>query len=135
MADKNITVEIVTPERIVFSELVDFVVVPGIQGYLGVLPMHAPIVSGLNVGVLKVITSGRETKLAISGGFMEVNQDNVVILADTAERGEEVDILRAKAARERAEQKLSNRSADVDSARAEMALRRAVARIKASGQD
>lgn len=135
MADKNITVELVTPERLVLSEPVDFVVVPGIEGYLGILPMHAPIVSGLNIGVLKVITGGKETKLAISGGFLEVSNDKVVILADTAERGDEIDVLRAKAALERADRRLNNRTHDVDAARAEMALRRAMIRLKAAGHE
>lgn len=135
MADKNITVEIVTPERLVYSETADMIVVPGVEGYLGILPLHAPIVSGLNVGILKVITDGKESKLAISGGFMEVSDNKVVVLADTAELGNEVDVLRAKSARERAEQRLSNRTSDIDAARAEMALRRAVARLKAAGAE
>lgn len=134
MADKSLTVEIVSPERFVFSEEVDFVVVPGVEGYLGILPMHAPIVVALTIGVMKVIIAGKETKLAISGGFMEVSDDKVAILADTAERGDEVNVIRAKAARERAEQRLANRTADIDAARAEMALRRALTRLKAAGQ-
>ena len=72
--------------------------------------------------------------MAISGGFMEVNNDKVVVLADTAEHADEVDVIRATSARERAENRLANRTADVDAARAEMALRRAMARLKASGQ-
>ncbi|PKM47922.1 MAG: ATP synthase F1 subunit epsilon [Firmicutes bacterium HGW-Firmicutes-8] len=135
MADKNITVEIVTPERVVFSEPVDFVVVPGVEGYLGILPMHAPIVSGINNGIIKVITGGAQTKISTSGGFLEVNNDKVVILAETAERDDEIDVIRAKAARERAEQRLANRTADIDVARAELALRRALIRLKAVGQD
>ncbi|PKM82212.1 MAG: F0F1 ATP synthase subunit epsilon [Firmicutes bacterium HGW-Firmicutes-14] len=135
MADKNLDVEIVTPERVVFREPVDFVVVPGIEGYLGILPMHAPIVSGLNIGVLKVINKGKETKLAISGGFMEVNKDKVVILADTAESSDEIDVERAKAARERAQNRLANRTHDIDVIRAEMALRRALTRLKAVGRE
>jgi F-type H+-transporting ATPase subunit epsilon len=135
MSDKNITVEIVTPERMVMSELAEFVVVPGSEGYLGVLPMHAPIVSGLNIGVLKVIIAGKETKVAISGGFMEVNQDIVVILADSAEKSDEIDVNRANAARERAEQRLSSRTHDIDVARAELALRKALTRLKASGHE
>ena len=135
MADRNVVVDIVTPERIVYSEPADFLVVPGIEGYLGILPLHAPIVSGLNIGVLKVIKEGKETKVAISGGFMEVNDNRAVILADTAERADEIDIHRAKEARERAEQRLANKSYDIDIARAEMALRRAVARLKASGKE
>jgi len=135
MADKHITVEVVAPERIAFSNDVDFVVVPGIEGYMGILPQHAPIVSGLNIGVLKVIDAGKETKVAISGGFMEVNENKVVILADTAELGSEIDVVRAKEAKERAEARLSSKSFDVDVARAEMALRRAVTRLKASGHE
>jgi len=133
MADRNISVEIVTPDRVVFNEPGEFVVVPGIEGYLGVLPMHAPIVSGLNIGVLKVITGGKENKLAISGGFMEVNNNKVVILADTAERSNEIDVERAKKARERAENRMTNLAKDTDIVRAELALRKALARLKASG--
>jgi F-type H+-transporting ATPase subunit epsilon len=135
MADRNVVVDIVTPERIVYSEPADFLVVPGIEGYLGILPLHAPIVSGLNIGVLKVIKEGKETKVAISGGFMEVNENRAVILADTAERADEIDVHRAEAARERAEQRLANKSYDIDIARAEMALRRAITRLKASGKE
>lgn len=133
MADKNITVEIVTPEREVFSEPADFVVVPGVLGYLGILPNHAPIVAGVDIGIIKVIAGKNEIKFAVSGGFMEVNQNKVVLLADSAERGNEINIDRARAAQERAQQRLANRSADVDVARAEYALRRAITRIKASG--
>lgn len=133
MADKNITVEIVTPEREVFSEPADFVVVPGVLGYLGILPNHAPIVAGVDIGIIKVIAGNNEIKFAVSGGFMEVNQNKVVLLADSAEQGNEINIDRARAAQERAQQRLANRSADVDVARAEYALRRAITRIKASG--
>lgn len=133
MADKNITVEIVTPERVAYSEPADFVVVPGVEGYLGILPMHAPIVAGIDIGIIKVITGGKETLLAVGGGFMEVNNDKVVILADSAERSDEIDIKRAKAAQERAEQRLASRASDIDIARAEVALRRAISRIKAAG--
>ncbi len=135
MADKNLTVEIVTPERMVFSEPAEMVVVPGVEGYLGILPLHAPIVSGLEIGVLKVVNGGKEAKIAISGGFMEVSNDRVVVIADTAEQGNEIDVLRAKSAQERAEQRLNNRTADIDAARAETSLRRAVARLRAAGQD
>ena len=135
MADKNLKVEIVTPERIVFGEDADFVVVPGVEGYLGVLPMHAPIVSGINIGVLKVMASNKETRMAISGGFMEVNNDKVVVLATSAEKADEIDVSRAKAAKERAEQRLANRTNDIDVARAEMALRRSLARLKATGHE
>lgn len=133
MADKNITVEIVTPEREVYSEQADFLVVPGVEGYLGILPMHAPIVAGIDIGIIKVIAGGKEIKFAVGGGFMEVNQDRVVLLADSAESSEEIDVNRAKAAQERAQQRLANRANDIDLARAEFALRRAMSRLKAAG--
>ncbi len=135
MSDKQVLVEIVTPEKIVFEEEVEFVVVPGEEGYLGILAQHAPMVAALKIGVLKVIQNQKEVKMAISGGFMEVNKNKVVVLADTAERGDEVDVLRAKTAKERAEQRLASRTHDIDVVRAEMALRRAVARLKAAGHE
>ncbi|ADG83718.1 F0F1 ATP synthase subunit epsilon [Thermincola potens] len=135
MADKQVKVEIVTPERIVFSEDVEFVVVPGEEGYLGILANHAPIVAALKIGVMKVIQNQKEIKLAISGGFMEVSKNKLVVLADTAERGDEIDVARARAAKERAEQRLASRTHDIDLVRAELALRRAIARIKAAGHD
>lgn len=135
MADKQVKVEIVTPERIVFSEEVEFVVVPGEEGYLGILANHAPIVAALKIGVMKVIQNQKEIKLAISGGFMEVSKNKLVVLADTAERGDEIDVARARAAKERAEQRLASRTHDIDLVRAELALRRAIARIKAAGHD
>ena len=135
MSDKKVKVEIVTPERIVFGEDVQFIVVPGEEGYLGVLAGHAPLVASLKIGVMKVIQDQKETKMAITGGFMEVNENKVVILADAAERGDEIDVLRAKAAKERAEQRLQSRTHDIDMVRAEMALRRAVTRLKAAGQE
>ncbi|KNZ68413.1 ATP synthase F1 subunit epsilon [Thermincola ferriacetica] len=135
MADKQVKVEIVTPERIVFSEEVEFVVVPGEEGYLGILANHAPIVAALKIGVMKVIQNQKEIKLAISGGFMEVSKNKLVVLADTAERGDEIDVARARAAKERAEQRLASRTHDIDLVRAELALRRAIARIKAAGYE
>ncbi|GAB4266455.1 F0F1 ATP synthase subunit epsilon [Thermincola ferriacetica] len=135
MSDKQVKVEIVTPERIVFSEEVEFVVVPGEEGYLGILANHAPIVAALKIGVMKVIQNQKEIKLAISGGFMEVSKNKLVVLADTAERGDEIDVARARAAKERAEQRLASRTHDIDLVRAELALRRAIARIKAAGHD
>lgn len=129
MADKPIKLEVVTPERIVFSQDVDFVVVPGTEGELGVLPGHAPLVTSVDIGVLKIKSANKEEKLAVSGGFFEVREDKAVLLAITAERPEEIDINRANEAKRRAEQRLANRTSDVDLQRAESALRRAVNRI------
>ncbi len=129
-----VTIEIVTPERVVFSEQVDFVVIPGVEGYLGILTGHAPLVSGIDTGVIKTLAGAAETKMATSGGFLEVIDDKVVVLADTAELAGEIDVQRAKAARERAERRLAQRTPDVDVARAEFALRRALTRLKVTGQ-
>lgn len=135
MADKDLQVDIVTPERTVYSEEADFVVVPGTEGSLGILPQHSPLVSGLNIGVLKVIKAGTETKMAVTGGFLEVNHNKVVVLANAAEVADEIDVDRAKAALERAQGRLANRTHDIDLVRAELALRRAINRLKITGNE
>lgn len=135
MADKDLQVDIVTPERTVYSEGAEFVVVPGTEGSLGILPQHSPLVSGLNIGVLKVIKAGKETKMAVTGGFLEVNNNKVVILANAAETSDEIDINRARAALERAQGRLANRTHDIDLVRAELALRRAINRLKITGHE
>lgn len=126
--------EIVTPERVVFSEDVDFVVAPGFDGYLGVLPNHAPLITALEIGELKIKQGGQEHKMAISGGFFEVKENKVTVLADTAEKASEIDVNRAMAAKKRAEELLNRRTADVDFMRAELALKRAVTRLKVAGK-
>lgn len=131
---KTQRLDIVTPEKVVFSEEVEFVVAPGVEGELGILPEHAPLVSALKIGVLRVQQDGNTFKVAISGGFIEVKNSRVVVLADSAEREDEIDVARAEAAKQRAEQRLANRSADIDVVRAEAALQRALARLKAAGK-
>ena len=128
----NLSVDIVTAEQVVFSEEdVDLLIVPGIEGELGVLPLHAPLVTTIQPGVLRVVKGGEETTMAITGGFIEVRENRVTILADAAERGEEIDIAQAEAARRRAEERLASREAAVDMAQAEMALKQALVRLKA----
>lgn len=134
MADKLITMEVVSPERLVLREEVGSLVVPAAQGYLGVLPDHAPLVTGLKPGVVKYRVNGEVKRMAVSGGFMEVKDNKAVLLADTAERAEEIDVARAIRARERAERRLQERTADLDVARAETALQRSLARIRAAGK-
>ncbi len=95
--------EIVTVEREVFAEEVDFVVVPGEGGELGILPRHAPLVSTLKTGELRIRRAGQVEYFAVSGGFVQVRPDKVVVLADAAEHSEEIDEARAQEARERAE--------------------------------
>jgi len=126
----GIRLDIVTAERIVFSEDVDVVVVPGIDGQLGILPHHAPLMTMLQPGELLVRKGGEELSLAVSGGFIEVRPDRVIVLADAAERAEEIDVARAEEAKRRAEERLSRPPTEVDAARIEASLRRSMVRIK-----
>jgi len=127
----SIRLDIVTAERAVYSEDVDMVIAPGVEGQLGILPHHTPLMTTLQPGELLVRKSGEEVSLAISGGFLEVRPDRVLVLADTAERAEEIDIARAEEAKRRAQERLAERQVpEVDSARAEAALRRSLARLR-----
>jgi F-type H+-transporting ATPase subunit epsilon len=131
----NLRVDIVTAERVVFSEEdVDLLVVPGIEGELGVLPLHAPLLTTIQPGVLRVVKGEEETTMAITGGFIEVRENRITILADAAERGEDIDLARVEEARRRAEERLASREATVDIVKAEMALKRALVRLKAAEQ-
>ena len=122
--------EIVTAEGTIFADDVNEVVAWGIEGQLGILPHHAPLMTMLQPGDLLIKKDNEEHYLAISGGFLEVRPDKVIILADACERAEEIDIERAEAARRRADEILKTRPPDVDTAAAEAALRRSLARIK-----
>ncbi|MFQ5988230.1 MAG: F0F1 ATP synthase subunit epsilon [Dehalococcoidia bacterium] len=122
--------EIVTAERVVYSDDVDVVIAPGIEGQLGILPSHAPLLTMLQPGELVVRKEGEETAIFVSGGFLEVMQNRVTVLADVAERAEEIDIARAEEAKRRAEEGLRLRPPEMDHAAAEAALRRAMVRLK-----
>ena len=126
----GIRLDIVTAEQVVYSEDVDIVVAPGVEGQLGFLPHHAPLMTTLQAGELLVRTSGEEFSLAISGGFLEVRPDRIIVLADAAERAGEIDIARAEEAKRRAEEQLSRRPPGVDMAQAEAALHRSLVRLK-----
>jgi F-type H+-transporting ATPase subunit epsilon len=128
----QIRCEIVTAERTVFADEVDLVVAPGIEGQLGILPHHAPLITALTFGELIIHRENQEDEfIAIGGGFMEVGPDHVTILADSAERAEEIDEARAEAARRRAEETMAQEQReDADLARAEAALRRSMIRLK-----
>lgn len=128
----SISLEIVTPERLVLQEEIDALVVPASEGYLGVLPNHVPIIAGLNPGVLRYIKEGKSFRVAVSGGFVEVVHNHAIVLADTAERDLEIDLNRAERAEERARKRLAERPPGTDVPRAEMALRRSLARKKAA---
>ncbi len=126
----KLDVEIVTGERVVLSETdVDMVVAPGSDGTLGILPQHAPLISTLAAGELRVKKGGREESIIVFGGFIEVTPHKVIILADTAERIEEIDVSRAEEARRRAEEAIRNRGEAVEIEEALAALRRANLRL------
>ncbi len=124
--------EIVTAERTVLSDEVDQVNAPGAAGRMGILPRHEPLLTTLIPGELTIVKNGERTPFAISGGFMEVLPDRVTILADTAERADEIDESRAEAARRRAEDSLRDRSSEQDMVMAEAHLRRAMVRLRVS---
>jgi F-type H+-transporting ATPase subunit epsilon len=126
---KTLHLEIVTAEHPVYSDDVDIVIAPGIVGQLGILPDHDALMTMLEPGELCVRKGAEETFIAISGGFLEVLKNKVVILADAAERAEEIDMARAEAAKKRAQERLEH-PADMDLNRAEAALRRSLARLK-----
>jgi F-type H+-transporting ATPase subunit epsilon len=124
--------EIVTPERLAYSDTVDAVNLPGIEGELGVLPHHAPLVSMLGVGELRIRKGGAEESFAIVGGFLQVRPDKVVVMAETADMASEIDLEKAQQARREAEQALESgaRTEAVDLAAARAALQQALLRIR-----
>ena len=134
MADR-LTLEIATPTRQVVAETVDEIVIPGSQGYFGVLPGHAAFLTTLGIGELMYRIGRDEDYLVVAGGFAEIRNDKVIVLADTAERPEEIDRARAERARDRAERRLSGRvEEEMDYTRALAALARALARLQTAGR-
>jgi F-type H+-transporting ATPase subunit epsilon len=133
---ERLTLELATPSRLVVSTEVDEVVVPGSQGYFGVLPGHAPLLATLGIGEVTYRVGRDEFHVATAGGFAEVRNDKVIILADAAETPADIDRARAERARERAEARLSGRASqeELDYTRALMALARALTRITVAGR-
>ncbi|HEX3605101.1 MAG TPA: F0F1 ATP synthase subunit epsilon [Candidatus Dormibacteraeota bacterium] len=123
-------VELVTAEGRLLSREADFVVAPGIEGELGVLPKHIPLLTVLRAGEVTVRNDGQDEYLFVAGGFLEVLPDKVVILADAAERAEEIDEARAEEARRRAQQLLEEKAEGVDTAAVAASLERAVMRLR-----
>jgi F-type H+-transporting ATPase subunit epsilon len=126
----TLKLEVITAERQVLSDDVNTVVAPGVDGELGILPHHAPLITMLKPGEILIRKDGQETYLFVSGGFLEVRPDKIIILADACERCEEIDIERAEAAKRRAEERLKTHPPDVDLARAQAALLRSLVRLK-----
>jgi F-type H+-transporting ATPase subunit epsilon len=126
----TLRLELVTAERLVYSDEVDMVVVWGIEGQLAILPSHAPLMTMLQPGELIVRKGTQESYLAVAGGFLEVRPDRVIILADACERADEIDMVRAQEARQRASELMKEPPTKVDLATAEAALRRSMVRLK-----
>ena len=126
----TIKLDIVTAERVVYSNDVDVVVAPGVEGQLGILPHHTPLMTMLEPGELRVKKAGEELCIAITGGFLEVRPDRVIVLADAAEREEEIDVCRAEEAKQRAQELLKQPAPGVEHALVEASLRRALARLQ-----
>jgi F-type H+-transporting ATPase subunit epsilon len=123
--------EVVSVERLVYEDDVDMVVVPGAEGEMGILAHHAALMTALVPGEIKIHKAGQDdVVLAVGGGFMEVRPDKVTILADSAEKAEEIDTARAEAARQRAAERLAEHPVGLDLMRAEYALRRSQVRLK-----
>ena len=134
MADK-IQLEVVTPERRVLAEPVDMVTVPGLGGELGILPGHTPLISQLQTGVLTYFQDGKSFPLHVSGGFVEVRDDHVSVLAEIAERPDEIDASRAKLSREKFEKQLNAWSgSDEDLEAARLEFDRSVVRLQLAGR-
>ncbi|MDA8079377.1 MAG: F0F1 ATP synthase subunit epsilon [Nitrospiraceae bacterium] len=129
MAEGKLLLEIVTPQGLVFSEEVDEVTAEGSEGEFGVLPGHVPFVTTLKIGMLTCKKGTESIFFFVNWGYAEVGPEKVLVLADSAERSDEIDVERAKAAMKRAEDRLKA-AADVDFARAESALERAVTRVQ-----
>ena len=126
----HLTLEIVTPDRAVVTERVDEVEIPGSEGYFGVLPGHTPLLATLNVGELWYRKGGEVVYVSIAFGFAEVLPDRVTILAQLAERPEEIDVARAEAAKRRAEDRLAAPSQDLDYERVRIALMKSLVRLQ-----
>jgi F-type H+-transporting ATPase subunit epsilon len=133
MADK-LQLEVITPEKVSLRETVDEIILPAVGGELGILPEHAPLISQLSTGVMTYRQGNDKKQLHISGGFVEVLPDRISVLADIAEKPEEIDTERARKACERAEKRLSANSEDIDLSRAQLKLQRAQTRLQLGGK-
>ena len=124
--------DIVTPEKTVYSGMVQSLQAPGVEGSFGILARHIPMLAALDIGPLHFLDeAGSKRQLAVGGGFAEVRPDQVTVLAETAEMAEDIDVSRAQAARDRAEERM--RDGQMDAARAKIALARALNRLRISG--
>lgn len=126
-----IKLQVVTPAKVVYEGDVDSFFVRSTEGDLGVLKGHAPLFTGVDIGLLQLKKAGETDTIAVMGGFLEVHNDQATVLTEAAETSADIDMLRAQQAKERAEARLKERATNVDAARAEAALKRAIIRIRA----
>ena len=126
----TLQLEVVTPDKTVVSGEVEMAVCPGIEGEFGVLPKHVSLLSALKIGGLRYRTGGKDEHVFISGGFADVNNDVLTVLAESAELADSIDTARALAAKERAERRIASHDEKVDMTRAEAALQRAIVRLQ-----
>lgn len=126
-------IEIVTPDKMVVRDVAEEAQVPAKNGYLGILPGHAPLITELDIGEISYRTAGTATRIAVAWGFAEVLPNKVTILAESAERAEDIDVKRAEEAKHRAEERLRSGQSDLDYTRALNALKRAETRLQVAG--
>ena len=126
--DNALQLDVVTPDKQLVSQAVDYVSAPGVEGEFGVLPNHVNLLSALAIGALRYNAGGKSHYVFISGGFAEVSNNTVTVLAEAAELAEDIDQARAQAARERAEKRLADKTENVDNARALASMKRAITR-------
>ncbi len=129
----KLQLEVVTPDKQVVQETVDYVSCPGIEGEFGVLKDHVALLSALKVGALRYDKEGKEQYVFISGGFADVNENVITILAESAELAESIDKARAQEAQKRAEERLAKKDENLDVLRAELALQKAIVRLNLAG--
>lgn len=131
----TIKLEIVSPDKVVYSADIDMLIVRSTAGELGILPHHAPLVTGIVPHAMRVKQDGGEILIAVAGGFMEVQPDKISVLASAAELKDDIDADRAQKAYDRAKDRLASSDESVDQKRAELALKRAIARLNAVGNE
>lgn len=135
MADKTFNLEIVTPRKVAYSGRVLSFSAPGVVGGFQVLYNHAPLLSNITIGEVKIIDAQeKESHYATSGGFVEVHENKVIMLAETVERTDEIDTNRAQEARDRAQKLIADKRVEIDLDRAKVALQRAINRLKVAGR-
>lgn len=134
MSDKKLHLKITTHERVVFDADVDEIYSKGTQGEFGILPGHIPFMSALDIGITKVVIDGKTEKFTTMGGVFQLTGNEAVILTQAAERAEEIDVERAAEAKRRAQERLENEMDNMDVQRAEIALARSIARLKATNK-